>query len=257
MRTDPLLVALTALAFAACNQPTITGEPSAKATAAVTAAPVKTAGAATATAAPTTNPADPGGAPAEKPATQGYSLSAIKTISDTCSNAKVLMASAPKSATASPKDYSWQWTKQAMLANLQFKVVRGKPSGPGQVSFSVHEEETSLALVASCADGDTCNRLAAMYKAVVRSSAPTVVCGNIPSLKGPATEIALIEGDPASNVPKKEDVVASCARLSACLIATDQSTPGNPGLECQKAPHTFKTACASRFPCAEVIACMK
>jgi hypothetical protein len=61
--------------------------------------------------------------------------------------------------------------------------------------------------------------------------------------------------DGRKNLPSTSDKVAACARLNACMIATDRSTPGDPFLECQKAPGKFKTECADRYPCAEVLAC--
>lgn len=51
-----------------------------------------------------------------------------------------------------------------------------------------------------------------------------------------------------------KDVVDRCARIAACMIATDPSTPGDPpgdpGLDCQKAPSKFKLDWATREPCA-------
>ena len=61
---------------------------------------------------------------------------------------------------------------------------------------------------------------------------------------------------PQQNLPAAGDVVAACARLDACKIATDRSTPGDPFVECQKAPSSFKTECARKYPCAEVMACL-
>lgn len=61
--------------------------------------------------------------------------------------------------------------------------------------------------------------------------------------------------DMRQDLPAASDTIARCSRLNACLIATDRSTPGDPFLECQKAPSGFKLDCASRYPCSEVLAC--
>lgn len=202
----------------------------------------------------------PPATPATPSPAQGYPLDAIKPIADNCSSAKVILTSAP---TNDENKYSWTFTRQAMLANQQFKVVSGPPSIPGQVQFLQFESGTkkpdgswpARSLVAFCADGGTCNQLAAMYKAVVRSSNPQIFCGQLPASLGDSSPVSIQQGDPTTDLPGNTDVIGMCARLSACMIATDRSTPGDPGLECQKAPSKFKTACAKKYPCAEVLAC--
>ena len=198
--------------------------------------------------------------PATPSPAQGYALDVIKPIADNCSSAKVIMTSAPANA---DNKYSWSFTRQAMLANQQFKVVSGPPTAPGQVQFLQFEAGTKKPdgswpqrnLVAFCADGGTCNQLAAMYKGVVRSSNPTPICGQLPGPVGDSSPVSIQQGDPKGDLPGDSDVIGMCARLSACMIATDRATPGDPGLECQKAPSKFKTACAKKYPCSEVLAC--
>lgn len=185
---------------------------------------------------------------------KGYDLSAIKAIPDNCATPSVILATAPKSVGES---YKWNISRQALLANQQLKVVAGPPSAPGQVSLATHVyNDSAFALVAKCKDGGTCNQLAAMYKAIVRTSHPQLACGKIqgisPTPVGPPFGWS---DDPKGNLPVAGDAIALCARLSACMIATDRSTPGDPFTACQKAPHTFKTQCATRYPCAEVLAC--
>lgn len=196
------------------------------------------------------------GASAAAPAAAatGYDLSAIKTIADNCSSPKVLLTTAVKKEGA---EYSWHATRQALLANQQFRVVMGAPAIPGQVSLNIYEYgSNALAVVAACNDGGTCNQLAAMYKAIVRTSNPQVVCGPLPGIGASPVSSFKWDANPQGNLPPEKDVSALCARLDACMIATDRSTPGDPFVECQKAPSGFKTQCARRFPCAEVMACM-
>lgn len=189
------------------------------------------------------------------PAKERYSMDGINAIPEECVRPKVVLATVPQSL---GKDYPWSITRQALLANQQFRVISGyRPDVLGQISLASWEYgEVSYALVAVCADGTTCNRLAAMYKAVVRSSDPKVVCAQrIQGMSRNPVGTFQWEEDPRANLPKDGDLVAACARLSACMIATDPSTPGDPYLECQKAPASFKTDCAKRYPCSEVLAC--
>ena len=252
----PMLMTTTAVWFActACNtgasnaKPTDESDNTAPSRTTSTAQAIadhgQTNGAGTATASP------------QSPVKERYPMDGITTIPDECARPKVLLATAPQSV---GKDYPWSITRQALLANQQFRVISGyRPDVFGQIALAVTEyEQSSYALVASCADGTTCNRLAAMYKAVVRSSQPRVFCRQtIPGTsRNPVAGFAW-EEDPKANLPKDGDLTALCARLSACQISTDPSTPGDPFLECQKAPANFKTDCAKRYPCAEVVACL-
>lgn len=190
------------------------------------------------------------------PSQQTYPLDAIKPVADDCGLTDVLLTTAPKSV---GPDYQWQVTRQAMLANQQFKFVSGRiPSEPGEYYIGVWGYgENAYALVATCGHAPTCNRLAAMYKAIVRSSKPQVLCKTpIQGLSKNQVGTFRWSDEPQANLPQDGDLQAQCARLNACMIATDQSTPGDPFLECQKAPAKFKTDCAKRYPCAEVLACM-
>ncbi len=203
---------------------------------------------------------------ATTPPEQTYSLDAIAhKIPENCKEPYAIMATAPNKVGA---DYDWTWTRQAMLANQQFKVVPGEPTGPWQVTFQVHHASAKHAnawvLVAKCNNGATCNYLAAMYKAVVPGATASPVCGTakLPMGLGPNTmkkPILLVSGDAKANLPGAKDVKAMCARLQACTVATDPSKAKETkiGLDCQKAPAKFKTACARRYPCAGVLACLK
>lgn len=143
--------------------------------------------------------------------------------------------------------------------NLQYHAVSGKPSAHGEVSFSVHQADKTFnnawLLVADCADGATCNHLAAMYKAVVKSSSPQVICGALPASFGAKVKsLDLLAGGPQANLPT--DVVGKCARIAACVVASDPSTAEDVGIACQKAPSNFKVECATKYPCASVLSCM-
>ncbi|AKT37660.1 hypothetical protein [Chondromyces crocatus] len=211
-----------------------------------------TTAAAGGTLAPTTTAA-PAATAAAAPPAKGYDLSAIKAIPDNCASASVILTSAPKSVGA---NYDWAISRQALLANQQFRVVHpGPPTSPGEVSLAPYEYGSAYALVARCSDGATCNQLAAMYKAIVRSSRPQPICGPVQGIGASPVAAFRLDGH-EGNLPRAQDTIAACARLSACQIATDRATPGDPFLECQKKPQAFKRECAARHPCAEVLACM-
>ena len=184
----------------------------------------------------------------------GYPLTAIKALPDGCTTPSVILATAPSSVGSS---YGWNITRQAFLANQQIKIVGGQPAAPGEVHLAPYDYTgNAYALVATCHDGATCNKVAAMYKGIVRSSNPQLTCGKVNGVGASPIAAFSWNADPRQNLPAASDPVALCARLDACPIATDRSTPGDPFLECQKAPGKFKTACATRYPCAEVMACL-
>lgn len=199
--------------------------------------------------------------PVTSPTQQTYAMTGIKTISDTCSNAHVILTQAPESVDGGV-NYEWKYSRQAMLANQQYQVVSGTPTVQGQVSFQVHQADERMSkayvLVANCADGVTCNHLAAMYKSIVKSSNPQAFCGDIPPHLGPIRKrVNLMAGGPLANLPASNDVISKCARLAACTVADRTDTTDDVGIACQKSPSSFKTDCASRYPCAEVLACAK
>jgi hypothetical protein len=234
-----------------------------------------TAGAASATSAPTPPPtaapspepkpavtSDSPPTPVTDPSQQTYA-DVANPIPNDCKNAAVLMTSAPESVGV---DYPWTWTRQALLANQQYKVVEGPPAVPGEVSFEVHQASSkhsgAWVLVARCADGGTCNKLAAMQKAIVKGAAAQPVCGALPTDLSPTTrkKVVLRElGNPQNTLPGGTDVVGRCARLHACTIAMDPkgNASTDVGPSCQKSPSSFKTACASEYPCSAVLSCLK
>lgn len=186
-----------------------------------------------------------------------YSMSNIKTIPDNCAKAHVLMATAPVTSQT-----NWAFTRQAVIAHPEFKAGSGRPpTAPGEVQFLEYAYGTdgkNKALVAHCQDGGTCNKLAAMYRAVVPSSRPQPACGEPYNLKGEGMPIMIPHPGVGNedDMPVQGDLVSMCARIGVCKIHIDPSTPGDPGIECQKAPSKFKTACALKKPCSAVVECL-
>jgi hypothetical protein len=208
-----------------------------------------------ASAAPT--PPAPASAPiasATPPPTTGpYATAGITTIADDCANASVFLSSSPHTK---DDQYTWSFAKQALLAHPQFKISGAVPPKSAntitlqQYDFQpVKTAKTAKALVALCNNGATCNKLAAMYKNVVRAARPKLICGKLPETMREPGGMVDFGVDPKKDLPGPKDVVAQCARLAACTIAADHNTPGNPGVECQKKPADFKTQCALNPTC--------
>lgn len=225
-------------------------------------APTAPAPAKTAEVAPTIKDDAPPAAPVTSPTQQTYPDIANK-ISESCASPWVILATAPNSVGV---DYPWTWSRQALLANQQFKVVSGEPSAPGEVTFQVHlasdRFQSAWVLVGKCQDGGTCNKLAAMYKAIVKGAQSQPACGKLPMDLSPATfkKPVLRElGDPQRSLPESKDTIGKCARLQACSVAMDPPNKAGKeeiGYECQKSPSKFNTSCATRYPCAEVMKCL-
>lgn len=206
-------------------------------------------------------PATP--SPVTDPSQQTYP-DVTNKIADNCASPWVIMATAPNSVGI---DYPWTWSRQAMLANQQFKIVSGEPAAPGEVTFQLHQASdrynNAWVLIGKCQDGGTCNKLAAMYKGIVKGSQSQPVCGSLQMDLSQATfkkPMLRDLGVPQNSLPSSSDVPAQCARLQACSVAMDPPSKAgkeNIGFDCQKAPSKFKTACATKYPCAEVMKCLE
>ncbi len=215
----------------------------------------------TATAAASGEPAASGapaasGTAAAAPATGDYPMGDLKPIASDCASPRVLLTGGPAKLGL---EFPWPLAKQILLAHDNFKVVKGPPTKAGEIHLGTHEvQKIGYGLVAQCKDAETCNKLAAMYKAVMRSSTPQPFCGKMGGLsdepKDSGFEWAANRKD---NLPKDDEVQSQCARIDACMIRADHSVPGDPYLECQKAPVSFKPKCALKETCAEVLSCMK
>jgi hypothetical protein len=187
-----------------------------------------------------------------------YSFDKIKKLDDSCTNAWVILSNAPASVGA---DYDWKWSTQAFLANLEFHTTAGDPAAQWQVGFEVRQFDASMAnayvLLAHCADGYTCNRVAAMYTAAVHSSHPQLFCGNPPANLGARIKrVDLTAGGWDANKPASGDAISLCARLAACHAYANPAATDDIGSACQKGPANFKLDCARQSVCSEVDACL-
>lgn len=116
--------------------------------------------------------------------------------------------------------------------------------------------DKGIGLYATCAP-ETCNTIASAYKALVPSSHPEIACGSHPTW-GDGT--GAVDAKPAGAVddgPLSKDAELSwkCAYLAACMRRKEPAAAGDPFLECQKAPVGFKTECATKASCEDVLKC--
>lgn len=190
------------------------------------------------------------------PPASGYSRALIRTIPDDCAQPWVILTTTSE---ANGSSYTWPVTRQVFRANRQFRIVSGDPAAPQQVHLAPYKYHSppAYALVATCSDGATCNDVAAMYRAIVRSgAAPQLKCGR-PEIIGDApVGVFQWSADDRENLPSASDDTALCARINACEIAVDRSVEGDPFLECRRDPGRFKLSCATRDPCIEVLDCL-
>lgn len=217
--------------------------PSSDASAALSAAPA--AGAPSSEA----GPADP------PPLEVEYPFKGLATIPDDCKEPSVVLTTAPKSMGWS---YDWTWTRQAFHANPQFQIVDwpGKPEKAMQVRLDMYAIPSGFALVGVCKDGATCNKLAAMYRATVPTCDPRLHCGALP-IAGEAKKSAIIPADGQWLPVDASNVVGRCARIGVCLRMKKEPFKGNPGVACQTSPSRFKTDCAKKATCDEVVECLR
>jgi hypothetical protein len=190
-------------------------------------------------------------------------MAAISPTVDNCKDAWAVLATVPAALHDKP-DFFWRFARQVFFANPDLQY--GVPEAPARVMFheGPHQPTGGFALVAHCPDGLACNRVAAVYKTVVPTSRPEVVCGKPPPTisVGPGASVLEFELGPQGlaisrekNLPGKDDVVSQCVRLAACKAERDKRLEGDPAIQCQKRPSDFKPSCALKFPCSAVLAC--
>ncbi len=183
----------------------------------------------------------------------GYPLDGVKTIPESCATPWAIFSTTKKGVFGV---HHWPMADQAFHAHPQFKSIPGKPSAPGEVRFQAFDVDPkrapdTIVLVTECADASTCNRVGAMYKAVVPSGHMELVCApTVPGTVGQGTVMVLS--------PKLlDDVPFKCARVAVCLHKLDRGLSEDQHLKCQKSPSAFKLDCAKKESCDSIVACAK
>jgi len=199
-----------------------------------------------------------------RPAPKGldaYPLDAVKTIPDECSSAWTALTVVTPAIRESSPDWLWASAVQALYAHPEFEVVGGMPTAPMQVQiFEGKHGEKNFALWARCQDGATCNKLAAMYRAVNRTARPWVYCG-AGDTKVDRDGSKVLFANQAALVQearsKLESAVDSqCFRIGICHTREGAGGGEDIGYQCNRKPSTFKLSCAKKATCAEVVQCV-
>jgi len=198
-------------------------------------------------------------APAAKPFDGKYSLDGIRQIPANCKAPHVILTTVTQGVFDSGK-LPWNFARQVFLANQQFKYSTLTLSGGASnvlLRGAAHKPTKGVALVADCNSADTCMQVAAVYKTVVPTSNPEVVCGNAPTLGESVATFVFEEGQPLkANLPPKDNVVQQCVRLAACQARRDGKLDGDPGIECQRKPSSFQLRCSFKDSCDDVMSCV-
>ncbi len=188
-----------------------------------------------------------------------YALDGIRQIPLNCKFPSVILTAVTQQAFDS-KDFEWNFAKQVYVANPQFKPsFEQLEPGANKVLFRAHEHKPTkgMALVASCNSAETCMQVAAVYKIVVPTSRPEVMCGGTENLLGMGTDSIVVRGFPPEDLPKKENVVQQCVRLAACQARRDGKLEGDPAIDCQKKPSKFALRCSFKETCDGVMSCVE
>lgn len=155
--------------------------------------------------------------------------------------------------------------QQALVAHPEFRVRPEAPTAPMDVSFyetiyGVKRFEPAPpgqpmfkeAVIARCFDVPTCERLAAMYRAVSPTDQPRLFCGVPPATTGGEANVR--ELAPERLVPPPSpDAAASCARFTACAARLGKPDVGRTACASRAAPIR---ACAAREDCRAVLDCL-
>ena len=170
----------------------------------------------------------------------------VTPVADDCTTPYVDLATSPNT--------DWNWIRHAMIAHPEFTDVGGAPAtSPMEVSF-VQFASSSYRLVASCADGATCNKLAAMYLNVVWASTPKVQCKTM-EFSGSPKKVRVVTTSWMADLTATTEYVPKCARLNACDIRMNPKSANEVGRRCQGGPNNFKLECALQESCDDVVAC--
>ncbi|HOU89757.1 MAG TPA: hypothetical protein PLU22_01865 [Polyangiaceae bacterium] len=248
----PVLIALLA-----CKREAPKPVESAAATAEPTAPP--------ASAVASAEPSAPSAAPSAAPAVKGlasYPLDGVRVIADGCASPWAVLTVVVGNPRDNDPKWNWQSSIQALYAHPEFLLTATAPTKPMQIQLleGPHDDGKNLALWARCLDGVTCNKLGAMYRAVVPTGRPWVYCGAGDTKLDQAgsrvlfRDLAALQSEARSRL--ESDVMSQCMRLGICRRHEDAALAEDVGTACARKPVTFKRECAKQPSCSEVVSCL-
>jgi hypothetical protein len=186
-----------------------------------------------------------------------YPETGFTPVASTCADPYVVVVTLPDTA---PADYDYYFTRYMLHAYAPSftEVATGSVLGPRQVTFREVNRKGQRSLVAKCGDARTANKFVAAYRNAVRGSTPQPVCGTDVSGWNNLKRSITVTGKDL--IPPSGDsqpaVQQQCARLGVCLAILRPDTPGNPGVDCTRAPTRFDRHCTRKATCGEVVTCL-
>ncbi|MGC4070196.1 MAG: hypothetical protein QM784_37160 [Polyangiaceae bacterium] len=204
-----------------------------------------------------------------QPATEWLAFSVLETLpnlpsSDAvgdCDSPFVIAASAPKSA-ARNEEWFWPWVVQTLIAyDHLFEHVSNLDESDSPRDVALEEQATSrgpLSLVARCRTAETCSYLARVLRASIPGNRARLSC----ELPGSPTNRTDPNPPKTAAIPDLRPTYdatmsgAACARLAACSKQQDDRTNVSEYLACQSNPQRFRTRCAARTTCFDVVRCL-
>lgn len=158
--------------------------------------------------------------------------------------------------------------QQALVAHPEFKVVAEKAQAPGDLDFyeTIYGSKNfapkyrgdpmySEAVIARCADLDTCNRVAAMFHAVSPSERIELVCGEPPRTTGGFSRVRELALNKLVIPDEKSAMFANCARALACVAR--EGLAKRPSAACSELNLAALRGCAIQSSCSDVAACVQ
>jgi hypothetical protein len=186
-----------------------------------------------------------------------YPETGFTAIATTCPDPYVVVVTLPEKAAA---DYDYYYTRYMLhtYSRSFTEVPSAAGLGPRQVAFREVNRKGQRSLVAKCGDARTANKFVAAYRNAVRGSTPQPVCGADVSAWNSVKRAITFAGKDL--IPPAGDsqpaVEQQCARLGVCLAILRPETPGNPGVDCLRAPTRFDRHCTRKTTCSEVLDCL-
>lgn len=113
----------------------------------------------------------------------------------------------------------------------------------------------SEAVIARCADIDTCNRVAAMFHVVSPGEHIELVCGEPPETTGGFSRVRELALDKLVIPDEKSAMFAYCGRVLACVAR--QGLAKRPSAACSELKLAALRACAVQSSCSDVAACIQ
>jgi hypothetical protein len=156
--------------------------------------------------------------------------------------------------------------RQALLANPELEVIAGSPSGPRQIElwqtsyggkvFSRESAPGFYAVIARCADPGACLDLAALVKAALPGSEPSLSCGDPPAISGGKEPLRGPWTIPAA-LPNAASRPSVCARITACSARLGGRLGAPVAQACEQRPLADAARCAAAERCPEVVRCFE